>query len=275
VAISAKKRIKDLEEQLAQVQSELKRQYELVAMFRQTMSDPEATDVLQYLDPSEDTGTLFAIAEASNMYKRYRPSDNATTRALLPPTRFEFETELHSRHQKAYPVLGPIDTSSIDLDSLLFVRPEQLLWQEAPRCSQTFQQDTNNKDSPEQLRKATGVSKAGTTQLVEPLPPPLRGMSVRRGSPVEGPFPKRLYVDDRLQRLDIEYWTCVPISNEFAASVISLYLEVDHPIFGLFDSDLFLQDLIDHRLRFASPFLVSALLYFACVRVAVIYFRRS
>ncbi|KAI9170621.1 pantothenate transporter liz1 [Paramyrothecium foliicola] len=231
---SAKRRIKDLEEQLAQAQSELKRQSELIAQLRVTMSDPEATKVLRCLDPSKDVGTCLAMAEASNIYKRYRPSDNATTRALLPPIRFDFETELHSRHQKAYPILAPIDTNNIDLDSLF------------------------------NSQEAIGIGKPGTTQLVEPPPPLLRGTSLRKHSPVEGPSPKPTYVDDRLQRLDIGYWTCVPISNEFAASVISLYLEIDHPVFGLFDSNLFLQDLVDHRLRFSSPFLVCALLCFAC-----------
>ncbi|KXL45058.1 MAG: hypothetical protein FE78DRAFT_148967, partial [Acidomyces sp. 'richmondensis'] len=61
----------------------------------------------------------------------------------------------------------------------------------------------------------------------------------------------------------IKYWTVVPISNEFAASIISQYLEVDHPTLGFFDADLFIHDLVYRRLEFCSPLLVSSLLYWA------------
>lgn len=47
--------------------------------------------------------------------------------------------------------------------------------------------------------------------------------------------------------------------------MISLYLETDHPILGWFDAELFITALCSGFSNFCSPFLVSALLYWACV----------
>ncbi|KAK8034192.1 hypothetical protein PG993_009187 [Apiospora rasikravindrae] len=58
--------------------------------------------------------------------------------------------------------------------------------------------------------------------------------------------------------------TRVPLDNVFAASAISLYLESDHPFFGVFDADLVIDSLVYQRVDFCSPFLVVALLYMAC-----------
>lgn len=63
----------------------------------------------------------------------------------------------------------------------------------------------------------------------------------------------------------MDYWTRVPISDDFAARVLSSYLVRDHPIIGLFDADLFLDDLVGKCLDFCSPLLVSALMFHACV----------
>ena len=74
------------------------------------------------------------------------------------------------------------------------------------------------------------------------------------------------YCDHRLEALRISYWTSVPVSDNFAARVISLYLVTDHPLVGTFDPDLFVADLVDQRQAFCSPVLVNALLYWGCVR---------
>ena len=66
--------------------------------------------------------------------------------------------------------------------------------------------------------------------------------------------------DQRLSQLQIGKWTDVPITDSMAAAAISLYLETDHPVLGLFDDDLFLNDLIAHKRDFCSPLLVCALL---------------
>ena len=71
--------------------------------------------------------------------------------------------------------------------------------------------------------------------------------------------------DERLDHLEIGYWTSVPIGDNLASRVISLYLETDHPLLGLFEPRLFIRDLVGHRGGFCSQVLVNALLYWACV----------
>lgn len=71
--------------------------------------------------------------------------------------------------------------------------------------------------------------------------------------------------DHRLEKLDIQYWTSVAISNDLAARCISLYLETDHPLLCHFDPDLFVTDLTSEQHRHCSPLLVNALLYWASV----------
>lgn len=50
--------------------------------------------------------------------------------------------------------------------------------------------------------------------------------------------------DRRLAKLDMSFWTAVPILNDLAARVVLLYLETDHPLLGTFDPDLFLDNLV-------------------------------
>jgi hypothetical protein len=76
------------------------------------------------------------------------------------------------------------------------------------------------------------------------------------------------YVDERLDLLQIGYWIGTDIANPVAAGLISLYLKTDHPTLGLFDSGLFLDDLVARRSRFCSPLLVCSILVWAYVRVS-------
>ena len=78
--------------------------------------------------------------------------------------------------------------------------------------------------------------------------------------------------DERLGHIVISTWTKVPVTNEFAARAISLYLETDHPLLGLFDADLFLDDLVSGQINFCSPLLVNALLCWACVSFSFLFF---
>lgn len=77
---------------------------------------------------------------------------------------------------------------------------------------------------------------------------------------------KAYLCDPRLQKLDISYWTDVPITSNYAAAVISHYLQTEHPSMALFDSGLFVGDLVGKRERFCSRLLVNALLAYAIVR---------
>ncbi|KAH6649087.1 hypothetical protein BKA67DRAFT_576722 [Truncatella angustata] len=70
--------------------------------------------------------------------------------------------------------------------------------------------------------------------------------------------------DDRLGSLRIGFWTDIPIDSDFAARIISLYLETDHPLLGIFDPDCFVSDLVSHQHTSCSSFLVNALLSWSC-----------
>ena len=74
----------------------------------------------------------------------------------------------------------------------------------------------------------------------------------------------------RLQALQISFWTNVRISNELAARVVALYLQVEQPVYGFVDPDLFLNDLLAHRTQYCSPLLVNAILFWSCVSCILI-----
>lgn len=73
------------------------------------------------------------------------------------------------------------------------------------------------------------------------------------------------FFDERLGKVDISLWTTVSIPNDLAFCVLSHYFEVDHPVFPLFDQDLFVNDLVENRKHFCSSFLINSLLCWACV----------
>ncbi|OAQ82584.1 nitrate assimilation regulatory protein nirA [Purpureocillium lilacinum] len=85
-----------------------------------------------------------------------------------------------------------------------------------------------------------------------------------RDLPASGPNLAQKYYDERLNRLELSNWTSVAIADDFAASVLSNYLELNHPVLGLFDAGLFLRDLTNLQHDFCSTFLVNATLAFAC-----------
>ncbi|KAH6642662.1 hypothetical protein C7974DRAFT_106916 [Boeremia exigua] len=74
------------------------------------------------------------------------------------------------------------------------------------------------------------------------------------------------YLDLRLEKLNIEFWTSVTVTNDQAASAISLYLETHHPIWSFFDASQFIDDLVECNTdsdSTCSPLLISSLLAFA------------
>ncbi|KAL1584791.1 hypothetical protein WHR41_06595 [Cladosporium halotolerans] len=88
-------------------------------------------------------------------------------------------------------------------------------------------------------------------------------MKLDLGASDSGKKLKAYLCDPRLQKLDISYWTDVPISSGYAAAVISHYLQTEHPSMALFDPGLFVGDLVGKRERFCSRLLVNAVLAYA------------
>lgn len=78
-------------------------------------------------------------------------------------------------------------------------------------------------------------------------------------------LPRGQYCDERLCRLQIDRWSCVPAANEFAAAVLSNYLENDHLVAGFFDADILRDDLDASYPHLCTPFFFSSLMFLACV----------
>ena len=243
-----------LKRRIDHLHSDMSEQTELLECLK-SVPEKDAFAILRRLRASEDISTLLSSIKGS-MNEKYRASDHTAARSTLQAAGSNMEFELNMRHRNGYPVLLPLETSQVDLEALFTTNKPRRRTSGAllvPGADMAEGEDSAN------------------SPLVESPPSPLRGTRTKRPSRHAGPYRARPYLDDRLHQLRIGYWTKVPISDDFAASAISLYLEVDHPIFGWFDANIFLEDLVKHRQEFCSSFLVSSLLYYACVsqRVAL------
>jgi hypothetical protein len=163
-------------------------------------------------------------------------SVNRTARAFSVPTRSDLEFVLNVRHPNAFPGLLPLEVASIDLRLL----------------------SIGNKVAPLSQDPETNYSASTSSAFQYPLdqstaPHPMSTVHESR------------YIDGRLDRIPLEYWTSVPVSSTFAAQTISFYLVNEHPVLGIFDPELFVRDLIHCRRRFCTPLLVSSLLAWSCV----------
>jgi hypothetical protein len=180
------------------------------------------------------------------------PSEQATARGVLPMEFANAEFELSVKHPLSYPIVDPVEQellsavpslsgggsqgdSSLESESLISISPSPL----TPGLSST-PSSAFGKQQESAFRVLVGPAMSG-------------------------------YYDPRFSQLNISFWTSVSISNHVAASAISLYLETDHPVSGLFDSELFIQSLIKQEFEFCSPFLVSSLLAWALVSSLLIF----
>jgi len=181
-----------------------------------------------------------------------RPSDYLAARGIVPPTHSALEFELTARHPIVYPKMEPLNLAFLDA----FVNSTVLEKGYRLPDSQT----------PPHLNADADISLAPSTPIsTPPLSSPSLSAVSSTDSPPSPPQQINGFCDARLDRLQINFWTKVPITDDLAASAISFYLENDHPIMGVFDPDLFLTDLVEHRLTFCSPFLVTSILHLACV----------
>lgn len=156
-----------------------------------------------------------------------------------PPVTSGAEFELMVQHPAAYFKITPVTASF--LERLVQMSTSPLL---SPRGG---------------VNESTNAS-AGKAPATNTTPPVQRLAQTRPAA-----LPRGEYCDVRLQQLDMGTWTCVPVENEFAAAVLSNYLENDHLVSGFFDADIVLDDLVNNRTQFCSPFLLSSLLFLACV----------
>lgn len=81
-------------------------------------------------------------------------------------------------------------------------------------------------------------------------------------------------IDDRLRNVKIRYWTTVAISDGLAAELLSRFVEIEIPVYGFFEPELFIEDLIAQNTQFCSSLLVTAILFWASVGASVNTIRR-
>ncbi|KAI8673520.1 Zn(2)-C6 fungal-type domain-containing protein [Fusarium keratoplasticum] len=209
---------------------------DLVARLRSLPYD-QALELFQHLREGQGSSSSAAgesSTPAGSQGSSIPPSipDTFILRSCMPGTPNSLEFELAIRHPIAYPTLYPIPIASLPPERM--IRPTRAI--QSPSTSPSAESG----DSPQQ-------------DIIPPTPSSSAAQS-----------PTTLLIHDGLKQLDITYWTDVPISNELAGRVISLYLEIDYPVLPLFHADLFVQDLVQRRGYFCSRFLVSALLSWAC-----------
>ncbi|KAJ4387481.1 hypothetical protein N0V93_008073 [Gnomoniopsis smithogilvyi] len=159
-----------------------------------------------------------------------------TSNDIRPASTLSVEYELMIRHPLLYPVVSPETNNILSVAS-------------AAQLSSLGRRDPAKDLS--SLLQPTGH--------VEPSKSPIPTSDQRSPSPNHSDL-----CDARLALFDVRNWLQVPVRSEFAARAISFYLVTEHPVLGLFDVDLFLDDLVARRTDFCSPLLLCAVLSVAC-----------
>lgn len=227
------------EAHIAQLQQQLEEHADVLNRLRST-SQSEALVLLHKIRSSPNASSARSTNKGA-AHSASRPSDLETARAILPPMRSDLQLELNMLHRSVYSVSMPLQLEGHELESLFSKTP--LL--SPSRSPKALDKSSSHGQHASLLRSTTPVHE-----------------SVSADSDSDGD-----YCDARLKLLQLEFWTKVPIERQFAASVLSHHLRTYHPTFGCVDSNLFISDLVDHRLAFCSRFLVSAIFSFACVSV--------
>ncbi|KAG5918315.1 hypothetical protein E4U42_006889 [Claviceps africana] len=209
-----------------------------IQLLRDVRARPESVDAL-------------TASVHGSMHFQYRPSDLATAKSIFPRTDSLLEFELAARHQFAYPKTTPLDPAQLVafLDSNALTAADELFRRQySPQTSSRTPSvvsgrplDTSQ-NRPGFSTSSTSVPETGTPEASEPYK----------------------LCDPRLVNLEIKFWTSVAIPNSLAAAAISFFLESEHQLTRVFDADLFLADLVAQRLEHCSPFLVNAVLSYAC-----------
>lgn len=204
----------------------------------QGMSPDDAQHSLHHLMNSQDPVAILNTLRGQSMGTSM--SDEDTARAFFPAAHSKCELELLVRHPFAYPapdVSSRAKSLRLHLSSFYTPPTTPLL-----------------------------PSKLPSTEIqASSLPePPGHGESLP-SNPSPSPSSMPQYFDPRLAQLNVGFWTSVPMSNAYAAEAISAYLEIQHPVWGLFDAWLFVRDLVQLRFDFCSPFMLNSLLAAAFV----------
>ncbi|KAH8671613.1 hypothetical protein BX600DRAFT_434712 [Xylariales sp. PMI_506] len=238
---------------LVELRQNLK-QHEDILHHLQTAPESEARTTVQRLRATPNVAAV--ISSIKSGVAPRRPSDIQAARAVLTSSQSRVEFELMVLHGKVYVELAPLNTSAAELQAIFQPRrsPSSL------QSSTTSLLADYDASSSQILVDAQTIAPQA---LVTGSPSPFREIPDPRALSIQGPLRARVFCDHRLNSVQIGYWTKVPVSNEFAATLISVYLENEHPVVGTFDTDTFLDDLVALQVDCCSSFLVSSLLCLA------------
>lgn len=242
-------------DRLKQLERQLDERNKLIDLL-QNLPEHAAADAFRRLRSMSDISAILDTLGGS-MHSRYNPSVVRAAWDTAPTTESAVEFELMALNQLAYPTMPPLD--------IQFLRRFLENSASGAWSAKGDERDENlfsTRGAPTGLGKGTAfgqntatgnLQSVGAKQILPPLP--------------------SIFCDERLHQLDITYWSATPVTNEYAAKLLSSYLERDHAVMGVFDADLFVGDLVACRSRLCSSFLVCAVLYMACVsKVTLILF---
>ncbi|KAF4338421.1 nitrate assimilation regulatory nirA [Fusarium beomiforme] len=244
---------------------------ELVHYLRNLPED-ESIELLRRIRAVPDIDGYLASAEGGAAHAMLRPSDLRALRSTGPPADSGIEFELMARHQAVYLKIKPVNPSFLERvveipasASRSPPRPAAEALSSGYSYAMSNEEDERRKRA--RMRSPLHVSNVAGTSSAPNLAtsrPSANSSVPRLARKSPSPPPRGEYCDERLRQLQIDYWTRVPLADEFAAAVLSAYLENDHLILGAFDADVLLDDLVNFRLRLCSSFLVNALMLAAC-----------
>ncbi|WQF77081.1 Putative zn(2)Cys(6) fungal-type DNA-binding domain-containing protein [Colletotrichum destructivum] len=237
-------------------------------------SEPQAFGMLRMLRANDDSNSVLNTINGG-MDGMTWPFDHGIGRATLP-TQLPLEFELMVKNPVAYPAPrhAPLRAS----ECRMLLEPSRLRRSKSLGhyyCSRLSPFD--HADLRSGLRSAENYGQHlnypfedGTTTKPTNSAPPCDNDNTfhLEAPPSETPERSRKSIpvlcDERLRKLKIDFWTDVPVTDDFAARVISLYLTTDHPLLGIFDPHLFITDLVGQRQKYCSRLLVNALMYWGC-----------
>jgi hypothetical protein len=206
---------------------------------RQLQSSSSPVAVLQSL-----RGETFTVAI----------SERSTAQALLPSFQSGDEFELSINYPLSFPHLNRAEDVDLAIQILSDWKSQRVQEQD----------DSVEPDLTQEPVITESTNKATETELSPTENLPASPLDDADSPHLSFAYPNVPLCDDRLRQVNIKYWTRIPISNQDAAHLISLYLQTTHSMLGLFDADLFISDLIDQKFQFCSVLLVNSLLSWSC-----------
>jgi hypothetical protein len=238
-------------------------QLEELVTYLITAPEDKAQQALHQLRTNMDPFELLGIIKGEGLQPN--PSELSTARAVLPNVQSDLELELLAKHPISYPTL---DTNpQLHFPHVLGKhgksQPQRLPDNRAPTQLPEWPiagpLPLPGDSGSAGIRPSTTVLKEDVSRFTKCVE---AGAQDTQQNLVEQAY---RYCDPRLRQLNLSYWSTVQIEDTYAAAILSLHLEEDHALLGLFDSNVFISDLVSQSQAYCSSFLVNSMFAYACV----------